>query len=316
MGTVYWVGIDQGTTKTALAVAEPDGTVIHSDALKTVFNRQATDQNAIHADRLQTLLSRREGLPLQSKVRVVASMNVPLTQSELRAAFNQHGLRVTKFEQASDALGQFGLSSMTPGSLVFCAGSYYIGGHFNHQGDMHLLKWPYPTATAWGSGICAYRYGLFLLDAYATHKLAKRETEVTQGVESVLGPPRKNETVYAYIYRHKTQYPHGWIMQLAPLMTDLIRDPDVEKAMRQQTDNLLRYLDLLADDAKDPAPAKLVLAGAPIVKQPTILGWIKEGWTRSPVEVVESGNPAAGTIRFRVRYPQARIRHHGDPRAT
>lgn len=305
--TTYWLGLDQGYSKTAMAVADSDGRLLQEAVVATKFTAKPVNPQVAQAERMAKVVSRIR-LPEGSRVRIIAATNEPQDVKKIRKLLNAKGLQMAFFEQASDSLGHFGLSSMKPRTLAFCTGSYYIASYFGERGDMHLLKWPYPTAVTWGSWLCAYRYGLTLLDVYARHQLQGKTSSITRAVEDALGP--RQGSVYQYLYEHKVTGPQGRIMQLAPLMNDLIRHPDIRGVVREQTGLLVDFLNLAADDSGDRKPACLVLSGAPIVRQPQILKWLKAGWKKSPIEVVEGGNPAYGAIRYRGRFPEARIIHH------
>jgi len=301
-----WVGLDQGHTKTALAITNEHGDLLYEDELRTHFTVRSAKPDDIQAARLQKLITQAKPLK-NTTIRVIATTNNPLRRSILQRHFSTLGCKIGVFEQASDSLGHYGLTGMKGQTAVFCSGSYYISSYFDAQQNMHLLKWPYPQATTWGAGICAYRYGLAIMDTYALHALSGRHTSLMRAVEQELGP--RQGSVYDYLYLNKVSRPHGMIMQLAPLARKFTNVPELSALLQNHAKQAIGLIGLLCDQFETDRTNELILAGAPITQFPLMKKWLSAYWSRSPIHFAK-GNPAYGVLRYRLQNPNSRILHH------
>jgi|YNPBryulayer2012_1023412.scaffolds.fasta_scaffold01510_7 hypothetical protein len=308
----YYLGIDQGYTKTSLALLSPEKEVIHVDEERTWFdNCSATRRaNAIllqqrYSERLQKLLGRLQ-ISVEAPVNVYFSTNGDLPEQEVYSLFNQKRLVVASFEQFSDVHSHYGLTNMPGRCIMYVCGSYYNLMYYDKNNNVTCLQGRYWDATSWGSGLCAYCLGNFILDVYAESCLSCSNNQLIRAVERQLGIMRGNKTVYDYIQMLRLHYDKGCVMKLAQLVSQFINHPQIARYLEREIEKSLLAVRLLGEHAGDPDVRTVFLGGGVFTNNEILVDAFKQRAPNISIECVK-GYPALGAVYFRLRNPNAEI---------
>ena len=308
MNNQWYLGIDQGYTKTSLILLSDTMEVLHVDEERTSFNRLNNKNPPStkpgtrslykrYSERLWRLLNKLR-IPGKIPVNVYFATNGGLSDQEIYTLLRQKGVTVASLEQFSDVHAHYGLTDMPGKCIVYVCGSYYNLMYYDKGNNVTCLQDRYWDATSWGSGLCAYSLGNFILDAYAESCLNHDNDELIKEVENQIGISRK-ESIYDYIRKLRLYHDRGYVMQLAPLISEFTSDK-----------RIIGYVEKEAKNSGDSNIKAIFLGGGVFANNRFVVRFVVDAikYYASNVRVETiTGNPALGAIRFRLRNPNSKI---------
>lgn len=307
----YLLGIDQGYTKTRLALISRNDETIYTDEEETSFDSVPfvikPNNKLIHLryqERFKSILNRLKILS-DMEVAVYYSTNGGLSGHYVSSQLERKGLKIVNFEEFNDSHGHYGLTEMPGRCITYVCGSYYNLMYYDKYNNVTCLPDQFWDAMSWGNGLCAYLIGQLILDTYAESCLENINSELTHIIESRFGS-RNNKSVYQYIKEIRLKYDRGCIMQLAPLVSRFRYLERISQYLEREIDNSLLAIRILGDHAND-AEIKTVYLGGPVFNNNQFLiDKFRKKALNINLESTE-GNTALGAIYFRLRNLDAEI---------
>jgi hypothetical protein len=300
----YLVGIDQGYSRTRVAVVSDAGRVLHVDEERTHFGSRGLVPGPAEAQlreryrgRLAALF-RRLPLPSEARVAVHFATNGRLPPRWVVDELRRRGLRVHRVETFSDVHAHYGLTAMPGNCVMYPCGSYYNLMYYDGDNRVTGLSGAYCDVTTWGQGLCAYYLGDLLLDVYARSILEGRNPALVRAVEAHLGP-REDASIYDYVKRVRTVGDRGCLMQLAPLVAPFRTLPEVEDYLIRETERAILAFRVLAEHARGTVRV-VFLGGSVFVHNPFLADLFRHRLPGLEVHVAR-GCTALGAIRFKRR---------------
>jgi hypothetical protein len=297
----HFIGIDQGYSRTRIAVASRAGCLIHVDEERTLFDRHGLVP-APTAARLQVRYRRRlsnllERLPVPSgtEVSVYLATNGGLLNERVAGELTKKGLRVLALEAFSDVHAHYGLTGMPGECAVYPCGSYYNLRYYDRDNRFTGLSGAYCDAISWGSGLCAYYLGNMMLDVYARSCLEDAHHALVQAVEERLGP-RTGSSIYDYVKRVRTTCDQGCVMQLAPLVSRFRGIPFVWDYLVGEIKRSILALRILEEHARGDL-RRVFLGGSVFVNNAFLVDLFHQALADVSVEVAR-GHTGLGAILF------------------
>ena len=303
------IGIDQGYTKTAMAVADGAGHVLFAAAQRCSYaqltgKEDAAARSARYTQRLQHLLAQAAAHISGQAVHIVFAGNIPADGTALTAALAQHNCTLQKIDSCTDALGHYGLSSMPDRAFVIGAGSGVITAYVDAQFNYRTPPEPHWEISTSGNLLSAGGLSNGLLDLYVDEQLAATPGLLSQTIEQVLGARTPSQSLYHYLAQQRTRIGRGRRLELAQSIPALLHLPVVDELVERCVADAVRYLHLLTEYVQDPQPQALVLGGSVALGIPDLAARFARHLPQLSIELAH-GNPAEGLVRYRTRHPAA-----------
>jgi N-acetylglucosamine kinase-like BadF-type ATPase len=306
---VLHLAIDQGYTKTALAVADGAGKILFSETERSAYGELNDKEGkearqARYQARIDKLIAAAAGHLKGQNAQLTYAGNTNPNKDGITASLVSAGCQLESFSECGDALGHYGLSSMPARAFVLGAGSGSIVSYIDKDHNFITPPEPHWEIAQGGNLLSAGGLSDALLNLYVDEQLSAQPTAISAAVEARLGKRSRNHSIYHYLYKFRHKISRGRRLELAQDVPALASEPKVAQLINRSVDDAVNYLRLLQDYFQEPAPTELVLGGSVALGIPALRELFVTALPGMAVELA-SGNPAEGVLRYRLAYPQA-----------
>ncbi len=306
------IAIDQGYTKTELALFDESGRVlflqeVRDDYGNTYLRPKSDDRRSAriraYEQRIAELI---ELIPSQYSARCTLLYDCNgggISVSLIAKRLQTRGWTVDAWSHGNDTVSWFGLTDMNPPCLVINWGSYGNMAFIDRAGRPVQLPRPWWDILGYFEDFGAYELGVQIRHAHIEAVLTgdRRLDELVYGV---LGA--RTEDLFSYWRHIEDHCAHSALMSLSMRAGEALQHPLVRRRTKRVAQAILTRARLLLDYAHQPTMVPIFVAGGVARHQPALISLIREAAAPTPVELLV-GSPAVGIGLYRRKFPDVRL---------
>lgn len=297
------LGIDQGHTKTCIAITDEKQNVLYED-YSSNYDQYASNREKHRRVIIELLKGLNEFKA--SPLNVFIASNGYMTR-DFVDIFQSLGFATDSIEIFNDTHGHYGLTAMPGHCFMLASGTYWNLMFYDHHNDSKRLPGNiWKRLNTDGLTISGYGFANCILKTYRDYKFRGINHNFIHAVEDQIRANGKS----IRFRREQVGYfdDVGHFSRLSELLPKFRNLREVDLYINQALDKICLLLKVFAENIKIKNFHYLFVGGS-LWSNDFLLSMLDEKARRQDIQVIRAqGNPAIGAIHIRLKNPEANIR--------